>query len=239
MGSWTDVLRVLADMALPEQWDFQDSPVKNFYILRQYLKYTFLRLQHEDKVLINDEGTFAAFNTGLLTIHYDDIYACFEKNHDPTSAIPWRFSSFCTEGSRGDGQRITIYFTQAPQPAELHQRGVRPAVRHPPPPGGQLRPHSQRQHRPHAPDVSARRVQPLSRGPGHHRPGRQMPLRHLRLQPPHARPGRVLRGKGQRLYQRADPQRFQASHRQGHQAHPLGLQNGRSHLLPGLQPAQT
>ena len=116
IGNWTEALRTLAEMALPEQWDFQDSRVKNFYILRQYLKYTFLRLQHEEKILINDEQTFAAFNTGLLTIHYDDIYACFEKNHDPDSDIPWHFSSFCTEGSRGDGQRITIYFAQPPQP---------------------------------------------------------------------------------------------------------------------------
>ncbi len=116
MGAWSDVLRTLADMALPEKWDFQDSKVKNFYILRQYLKYTFLRLKHEDKILINEEGTFASFNTGLLTIYYDDIYACFEKNHDPISSIPWHFSSFCTEGSRGDGQRITIYFAQPPQP---------------------------------------------------------------------------------------------------------------------------
>ena len=116
IGNWTEVLRALADMALPEQWDFQDSKTKNYYILRQYLKYTFLRLKHEEKILVNDDGTFAAFNTGLLTVHYDDIYACFEKNHDPTSAIPWRFSSFCTEGSRGDGQRITIHFAQPPQP---------------------------------------------------------------------------------------------------------------------------
>ncbi len=115
--NWTDALRVLADMALPEEWDFRDAPVKNYYILRQYLKYTFLRLKHENKVLINDEGTFAAFNTGLLTFHYEDIYACFEKNRDPSSAIPWYFSSFCSEGSRGDGQRITIYFDQPPQPA--------------------------------------------------------------------------------------------------------------------------
>ena len=120
IGAWTDALRALADMALPEEWDFRDSAdskVKNFYILRQYLKYTFLRLKHEEKILVNDDGTFAAFNTGLLTIHYDDIFACFEKYHDPDSAIPWRFSSFCTEGSRGDGQRITIYFAQPPQPA--------------------------------------------------------------------------------------------------------------------------
>lgn len=116
MDSWSTILPVLADMALPEEWDFRDSSTKNFFILRQYLKYTFLRLQHEEKILINEEGTFAAFNTGLLTIHYDDIYACFEKNSDTDSVIPWRFSSFCTEGGRGDGQRITIYFAQPPQP---------------------------------------------------------------------------------------------------------------------------
>ena len=115
--SWPETLRTLAEMALPEQWDFHNAKAKSFYILRQYLKYTFLRLQREEKVLINDDGSFAAFNTGLLSVHYDDIYACFEKNHDPTSTIPWRFSSFCTEGSRGDGQRITIYFAQPPQPA--------------------------------------------------------------------------------------------------------------------------
>ena len=82
IGNWSDVLRTLADMALPEQWDFQDAKTHNFYILRQYLKYTFLRLKHEGKVLITEDESFAAFNTGLLTIHYDDIYACFEKNHD-------------------------------------------------------------------------------------------------------------------------------------------------------------
>ena len=72
IGSWTDVLRTLAEMALPEQWDFQDSKNKNFYILRQYLKYTFLRLDQE-KLMVNDN--VAAFNTGLLTIRYDNIYA--------------------------------------------------------------------------------------------------------------------------------------------------------------------
>lgn len=116
IDAWEPILSSLADMALPEAWDFRDSGSKNFFILRQYLKYTFLRLQHENKILVNDDGTFAAFNTGLLTIHYDDIYACFEKNNVPDSSIPWRFSSFCTEGGRGDGQRITIFFDQPPQP---------------------------------------------------------------------------------------------------------------------------
>lgn len=116
MCGWTDGLRTLAELALPEQWDFSDSKQKKHYILKQYLKYTFLRLKHEEKVLISEERGFAAFNTGLLTLHYEDIHVCFRKNTDEGGA-PWKFSSFCTEGGRGDGQLITTYFAEPPQPA--------------------------------------------------------------------------------------------------------------------------
>lgn len=120
LGPWPLFLEKLADKALPESWDFADSPVKNHFILRQYILYTFYRLQLEDKVCISEEEGFAAFNTGLVTPHFDDIYACFdavegEKSH-------WRFVDFCTAAARGIGKKLVDCFNPLPQPASYFER---------------------------------------------------------------------------------------------------------------------
>ena len=128
-----------------------------------------------------------------------------KKNHDPDSAIPWRFSSFCTEGSRGD-QRITIYFAQPPQPAAyitevsdlLYDTRCRLAVNYD---------HPQRQHRPHAlnylRDVCNRYPKALAiiDKAAKCRFGTAAYNRHMGS-------GRILRNPGQRPAQRTHPQRF-------------------------------
>jgi len=121
LGSWQSFLKELADMALPERWDFSDSTQNDMGILRRYIQYTFYRLTLEDKVLVNEDETFAAFNTGLVTVHYDDIYACFEANPEGNSS-KWRFLEFCTKGRRGMGKRLVDTFNPLPQPASYFER---------------------------------------------------------------------------------------------------------------------
>lgn len=117
LGNWYTVLHQLADMALPEKWDFDSESVKNYYILRQYLCYTFYRLQNENKICISAAGNFAAFNTGLVTRMYEDIYACFVPYEDPEYTTKWRLDGFCVAGERGNGKQLVKYFSPLPQAA--------------------------------------------------------------------------------------------------------------------------
>ena len=115
-GTWANFLDELAAKALPESWDFEGAR-KSKFILFEYIKYTFYRLQLEDKICFSDDRSFAAFNTGLVTRHYDDIYACFEPIHDERYRTKWRFLEFCTAASRGLGKWLVDYFHPLPQPA--------------------------------------------------------------------------------------------------------------------------
>ncbi len=121
LGSWSAFLTELAEKAVPEDWDFADSPVKDHHILIQYIKYTFYRLSKEEKIRISDDKQFAAFNTGLVDRHYDDIYACFIPN-DYTSETRWKFAGFCTAASRGLGKQLVNCFNPLPQPAKYFRR---------------------------------------------------------------------------------------------------------------------
>ncbi len=115
LGSWSNFLEELERKALPEPWDFEDSQNKKYFILQKYIQYTFYRLQLEDKVCVAEDGSFAAFNTGLVTQHYDDLYACFEPSDD-SHKTKWRFLEFCTAAGRGVGKRLVDYFNPLPQP---------------------------------------------------------------------------------------------------------------------------
>lgn len=115
LGSWSNFLEELERKALPEPWDFEDSQNKKYFILQKYIQYTFYRLQLEDKVCVAEDGSFAAFNTGLVTQHYDDLYACFEPS-DESHKTKWHFLEFCTAAGRGVGKRLVDYFNPLPQP---------------------------------------------------------------------------------------------------------------------------
>lgn len=122
LGSWQSFLTELADKALDEEWDFESSPYKNKQILIQYIKYTFYRLTRENKVCISSDNCFAAFNTGLVDKHYEDIYACFLPN-DEASETKWKFEGFCTAASRGLGKSLVDYFNPLPQPPRYYTKG--------------------------------------------------------------------------------------------------------------------
>lgn len=120
MGNWNVVLKELAEMALPEQWDFAVEAEKTYYILRQYLCYTFYRLKKEDKICISGSGDFAAFNTGLVSRMYEDIYACFIPNEE--GIIKWKLDGFCVAGERGNGKLLVKYFSPLPQAAKYYEK---------------------------------------------------------------------------------------------------------------------
>lgn len=118
MGSWDDVLQELADFALAERWDFSEeegTDGRRYSILRSYLIYTFYRLETEGKVLEDEAAGIAAFNTGLVTKTYDPIFACFSPAEGPRK---WRFETFCKEGSRGWGKKLSSTFNPPPARAE-------------------------------------------------------------------------------------------------------------------------
>ena len=121
LGSWPSFLEELARKALPEPWDFGDGG-KSYSILKKYIQYTFYRLHLEDKICISEDKTFAAFNTGLVTPHYDDLYACFEASEGEEHATGWRFLEFSTAAVRGMGKRLVDAFNPLPEPPSYFAR---------------------------------------------------------------------------------------------------------------------
>ncbi|MEE0434827.1 MAG: DUF3825 domain-containing protein [Peptococcaceae bacterium] len=119
LGRWEDFLQALADMATPEEWDFPNVEKKSFYILKKYIQYTFYRIQLEGKVMLSEDGRLAAFNTGLVDSHFDEIYACFVPNTAGES--PWLFKEFCIAGHFGMGKQLVQNFNPLPKPATYFQ----------------------------------------------------------------------------------------------------------------------
>ncbi len=82
---YTSVYQLLAHTALDERWHFgDDSGVGAFEypILRNYIVYTFYRLQSTNRISVSsrDDEAWAAFNTGLVDALYDPIFALFRRN---------------------------------------------------------------------------------------------------------------------------------------------------------------
>ncbi|MBO4886974.1 MAG: DUF3825 domain-containing protein [Firmicutes bacterium] len=118
IGYWQEFLRELADLAIPEKWETSNKKLGKYYLLKKYIQYTFFRLQQEEKVLVSEDGKLAAFNTGLLTSHYDEIFACFVPN--PEGKTAWKFECFTLAGIRGKneyGRMLSTYFNPLPEKA--------------------------------------------------------------------------------------------------------------------------
>lgn len=100
---WCDYdknIQLLADTAMPENWEYPEK--RENYILKNYLKYTFQKLQSEDKVFTTD--TYVLFNTGLFTPLYDPIYIYGEKNktQNNKNSSEWFFKGFMSEYDLGE-----------------------------------------------------------------------------------------------------------------------------------------
>lgn len=118
LGRWDGFLRDLADVALPEAWDFGGpSSSRPYEILKSYIVTTFYRLQQEGKVRIDERNGFAAFNTGLVDGHYNDIYATFVPNNRP-EIVPWYFNGFASKKRRDLKKQVNSLFNPLPARAK-------------------------------------------------------------------------------------------------------------------------
>ena len=90
-GDYNLQIQKLAEKALPEKWSFDDSD--DNYILKNYLKYTFNKLQEEKKII--ETETYCTFDTGLFSKYYEPIYAYGEINKtNIDNAAKWYFKGF-------------------------------------------------------------------------------------------------------------------------------------------------
>lgn len=106
----------LAAIAHPERWYFGPQPPENFAypILKSYLRYTFIRLQHERKVITSANQQHRAFNTGLLDRLLRPIYALLSPH--PTATQSWELI-FCIPGEGFPGKALVANFTDLPAAA--------------------------------------------------------------------------------------------------------------------------
>lgn len=115
LRQFDDILEKLSGIALDEKWEFSSSiNGKSYPILRNYLIYTFERIQVENKIVISDNTNFAVFNTGLVNKLYSPIYALFRKNTIPGKQI-WAFYDFAVEGEGRIGKILVAQFRELPQ----------------------------------------------------------------------------------------------------------------------------
>ena len=91
----TKQLEQLAQLAEPEDWTYQHTP--SDYpkpILFNYIHYTFMRIEQEQKIAVTPDEKFACFNTGLVTIYQEPIYMVFARNYMRDSKQKWHFKKF-------------------------------------------------------------------------------------------------------------------------------------------------
>lgn len=101
-SSWSNaVLFKLAHLAQTEDWDYRDSTSEHSLpILRSYVAYTFRRAQFQERVLLgtSKDGTkVAAFNTGLLTNHFEQIFSYFVPQTKAEYQQDWVLVDFARE----------------------------------------------------------------------------------------------------------------------------------------------
>ena len=102
----------LRKKALPEQWEFENGPKNE--ILYNYLKYTFKRLAFENKIKFYKKtqqdgkpAEYAAFNTGLVNMFYEPLYAVFTTNTSNAATSYWHCLGF---DARGAGVAKTCFW---------------------------------------------------------------------------------------------------------------------------------
>lgn len=90
-------LEMLAKMAQPEKWTYKKIQDSDPYrILRNYIQFTYNRIDEENKFIDSADGTFRCMNTGLLTKYNQEIIAIFSKN-EMQGKQPWFFNGFFKE----------------------------------------------------------------------------------------------------------------------------------------------
>ncbi|MGN0482895.1 MAG: DUF3825 domain-containing protein [Lachnospiraceae bacterium] len=86
----------LAELS-PENWNAKGKSDNG--ILKNYLKYTYKKLEEENKIVTEKE--YSLFNTGLFTEYYEPIFAYMEKN-EAGGPQPLYLRNFCTPYELGE-----------------------------------------------------------------------------------------------------------------------------------------
>jgi hypothetical protein len=116
-------------IAQPENWGFSNPAQEieqgnmlakyTFPVLRSYLENTFRKLQEEEKVLKTEDQHHACFNTGLVTPHFEDIYAFFARNRYPNQETPYYLIGFIR---KSDHEFLRNFSMNPPRPANYFAR---------------------------------------------------------------------------------------------------------------------
>ena len=73
-------LEMLARMAQPERWTYKKvQDIDAYKILRNYIQFTYERIDEENKFLYSKDCNYRCMNTGLLTTYNQEIVAVFAK----------------------------------------------------------------------------------------------------------------------------------------------------------------
>ena len=90
-------LEMLAKIAQPEKWTYKKiQHIDPYRILRNYIQFTYNRIDEENKFLDSLNGNLRCMNTGLLTSYNQEIVAIFAKNNRE-GKIPWFLNGFFKE----------------------------------------------------------------------------------------------------------------------------------------------
>lgn len=87
LGSWDRLLANLAAMAEPENWG------TDLHVLKDYLTMAFHRERLQGRLAVTDDGSSAAFDTGLLSPEGEPICAVLEPRDGD---IAWELACFST-----------------------------------------------------------------------------------------------------------------------------------------------
>ena len=94
----TSIKYLAESLADKEDWDFSDLTEKNYSILKNYLEFTYRKLEQEKKIHFTTDNAYACFNTGLVTENLEDIFAFFEiykhSNNKIKDPSPYCFKAF-------------------------------------------------------------------------------------------------------------------------------------------------
>ncbi len=104
----------LANLARKEKWCYLHSK-DEYIILKIYLQYTFARIMSQNLFVYNKNTKFGAFNTGLVSEDYRDIYGIVQKNNLPDAQAPYIFQGFAVAGSQGYGKILVESFNPLPK----------------------------------------------------------------------------------------------------------------------------
>jgi hypothetical protein len=107
-------LELLAKMAQPEMWTYKRiRDVDPYKILRNYIQFTYDRLEEQNKIISSADGNLRCMNTGLLTIYNQEIVAIFSRN-SMEGKQPWFLNGFFKETDKF----FTTNFTTIPSLAD-------------------------------------------------------------------------------------------------------------------------